>query len=80
MFKRIWISRKYILKKASSITVSIYAVLGFVRMFVALEGFFESGTPFLKKIVVSLLILLAVWLVCIVGVVVFVSIKRKQKQ
>lgn len=79
MFKRIWISRKFILKKASSITVSIYAVLGFVRMFVALEGFFEPGTPFLKKIVVSLLILLAVWLVCLVGVVVFVSIKRKKK-
>lgn len=79
MFIRLWISRKYILKKASSVTVSIYALLGFVRMFVALEGFFERGTPFLQKIVVSSLILLAVWLVCLIGVGVFVSIKRKKK-
>lgn len=79
MFIRLWIRRKYILKKASSVTVSIYALLGFVRMFVALEGFFERGTPFLQKIVVSSLILLAVWLVCLIGVGVFVSIKRKKK-
>lgn len=30
MFKRIWISRMFILKMASSITVSIYAVVGYV--------------------------------------------------
>lgn len=79
MFKRIWISRKFILKKASSITVSIYAVLGYVRTFVALEGFFEPGTPVLRKVVVSSLILLIVWLVFLIGVGVFVIFKRKKK-
>lgn len=79
MFKRIWISRKFILKKASSITVSIYAVLGYVRTFVALEGFFEPGTPVLRKVVVSSLILLIVWLVFLMGVGVFVIFKRKKK-
>ena len=79
MFKRIWISRKFILKEASSITVSIYAVLGYVRTFVALEGFFEPGTPVLRKVVVSSLILLIVWLVFLIGVGVFVIFKRKKK-
>ena len=79
MFTRLWISRKFILKKASSITVSIYAVLGYVRTFVALEGFFEPGTTVLRKVVISSLILLIVWLVFLIGVGVFVVFKRKKK-
>ena len=79
MFKRIWNSRKYILKKSLSVTVSIYALLGFVRMFVALEGFFAEGVLFKQKVVVSILILLGVWLLCMIGVGVFVLIKRKRK-
>ena len=79
MCKRLWNSRKYILKKSLSVTVSIYALLGFVRMFVALEGFFAEGVLFKQKVVVSILILLGVWLLCMVGVGVFVLIKRKRK-
>lgn len=79
MCKRLWNSRKYILKKSLSVTVSIYALLGFVRMFVALEGFFAEGVLFKKKVVVSILILLGVWLLCMIGVGVFVLFKRKKK-
>ena len=79
MFKRLWNSRNYIFKKSFSVTVSVYAVLGFVRMFVALEVFFSLETPFKQKIIVSLLILIGVWLVCLIGVGVFVIIKRKRK-
>jgi hypothetical protein len=79
MFNRLWNSRNYIFKKSFSVTVSIYAVLGFVRMFVALEGFFSLETPFKQKIIVSLLIVIGVWLVCLIGVGVFVIIKRKRK-
>lgn len=79
MCKRLWNSRKFILKKASSVTVSIYAILGFVRMFVALEGFFPDATPTECKAIVSALILLGVWLSCAVGVCVLVLIKKKRK-
>lgn len=79
MFRRLWNSRKFILQKSFSVTVSIYAILGFVRMFVALEGFFKDGTPIKQKVVMSLLILLGVWLVCLIGAIVLVLCKKKRK-
>ena len=79
MFKRLWNSRNYILKKAASVTVSIYAILGFVRTFVALEGLFPDATPIVYKVIISALVLLIVWLLCVIGVGLFVLIKRKRK-
>ena len=79
MFKRLWNSRKYMLKKSFSWTVSIYAILGFIRMFVALEGFFAVETPIKRKVAVSLLVLLSVWLLCLIGVGVFVLFIKKKK-
>lgn len=57
----------------------IYAVLGFVRMFVALEGFFPKETPMGCKVVVSVLILLGVWSLCVIGLSVWVLCRRKKK-
>lgn len=79
MFRRLWNSRKFILKKSSSVTVSIYAILGFVRMFVALEGLFPKDTPMECKVLVSILILMGVWLLCFIGVSVYVLFKWKRK-
>jgi len=79
MLKRLWNSRAFILKKASSVMVSIYAILGFVRMFVALEGFFPDATSIECKVIVSVLILLGVWILSAIGVCVFVLFKRKRK-
>lgn len=45
MFKRLWNSRKFIGKRSFAVLTLIFAVLGFVRMFVALEGFFPKETP-----------------------------------
>lgn len=57
----------------------IYAVLGFVWMFVALEGFFPKETPMGCKVVVSVLILLGVWSLCVIGLSVWVLCRRKKK-
>lgn len=57
----------------------IYAVLGFVRMFVALEGLFPKETPMGYKVVVSVLILLGVWSLCVIGVSFWVLCRRKKK-
>lgn len=79
MCKRLWNSRKYIREKAFSTTAYIYALLGFVRMFVALEGFFPEGMPMGRKLLVSVLILLGVWVVCVIGVCVYVLCRKKRK-
>ena len=79
MFKRLWNSRKFIGKRSFAVLTLIYAVLGFVRMFVALEGFFPKETPMGHKVVVSVLILLGVWLLCVIGVSVWVLCRRKKK-
>ena len=57
----------------------IYAVLGFVRMFVALEGLFPKETPMGYKVVVSVLILLGVWSLCVIGVSFWVLCRGKKK-
>ena len=79
MFKRLWNSRKFIVRQSFTVLTLIYAVLGFVRMFVALEGFFPKETPMGYKVVVSILILLGVWSLCVIGVSVWVLRKNKKK-
>ena len=79
MFRRLWNSRSFILKKSFSVTALLYAILGFVRMFVALEGFFDDGTPFLHKLFISVLILLGVWSLCVLGTSIWVLFLKKKK-
>lgn len=79
MFKRLWNSRKFIGKRSFAVLTLIYAVLGFVRMFVALEGLFPKETPMGYKVVVSVLILLGVWSLCVIGVSFWVLCRRKKK-
>lgn len=79
MFKRLWNSRKFIGKRSFAVLTLIYAVLGFVRMFVALEGLFPKETPMRYKVVVSVLILLGVWSLCVIGVSFWVLCRRKKK-
>lgn len=48
-------------------------------MFVALEGLFPKDTPMECKVLVSILILMGVWLLCFIGVSVYVLFKLKRK-
>lgn len=79
MLRVLWNSRIFILKNASSLTVSIYAIIGFVRTFVSLEGFLPYAMPTECKVLVSVLILIGVWLLCALVVGVFALTKRKRK-
>ena len=79
MFKRLWNNRKYILRKSFSAMTLIYAVLGFVRMFVSLEGFFTFNTPLICKLWVSCLILVSVWLFCVIGVSLRVFFTKRRR-
>jgi hypothetical protein len=79
MLKRLRNSRKFIGKSSFAVLTLIYAVLGFVRMFVALEGLFPKETPMGYKVVVSVLILLGVWSLCVIGVSFWVLCRRKKK-
>ena len=79
MLKRLRNSRKFIGKRSFAVLTLIYAVLGFVRMFVALEGLFPKETPMGYKVVVSVLILLGVWSLCVIGVSFWVLCRGKKK-
>lgn len=61
MWKRLKNSRHHILKQAGLWTGSVYAILGFLRMFVSLEGLFDSSASFWNKLLVSFIVLLGVW-------------------
>lgn len=61
MWKRLKNSRHHILKQAGIWTGSVYAILGFLRMFVSLEGLFDSSASFWNKLLISFIILLGVW-------------------
>lgn len=79
MFKRLWNSRHFILKKSSSITALIYAILGFVRMFVGLDGLFNDSMSFWCRLFASVLILICVWTLCAIGTCVLVVHQKKRK-
>lgn len=79
MFNRLWNSRKYIRKTSFSATALIYALLGFVRTFVSFEGFYESDIPVWNRVLVSVLIFLVVWFVCVLGVSINVLCTRERK-
>ena len=79
MFKRLWNNRTFIGRSSFTVVAFIYALIGFVRTFVALEGFFPMETSVGYKVVVSVLILLGVWLLCIIGVCAWVLFRRKKK-
>lgn len=75
--KRLWINRKPITKLTNKIVGSIYAILGFISLFVSFDGMLSSLSNIWEKILVSTIILSAVWLFCyIVSGVILINKKR----
>lgn len=75
--KRLWINRKPITKLTNKIVGSIYAILGFISLFVSFDGMLSSLSNIWEKILVSTIILSAVWLFCyVVSGVILINKKR----
>ena len=66
--KRIWINKKYISSIATKIIGCIYAFLGFIGNFVSLDGVLPQKLPFYSKVLISLAILAALWIICFIVV------------
>lgn len=79
IFKRSWNNRRYIWKKSLSVTALIYAVLGFIRVFVTLDGIINPDSPFICKLLISILILLGVWSVNVIAVCIWIFRVNKKK-
>lgn len=76
---RIWLTRKYITKTAAKWTASLYALAGLISVFVSFEGVFPATTSLLKKILISVAILVGVWLCCAIICSIWVCIQKKKK-
>lgn len=61
-FLRIKHSLRQIVKIASECTTAVYAVLGFISLFVSLEGIFPSGTKFWCKVLWAVAFFVVIWL------------------
>ena len=81
LWKRFRLNSKYIFKKSGSWLVGIYAVLGFVAMFVPLDEFLPSlGIDgFWCQLLASVLILAAVFILCFVVATIYVLGKKRVK-
>lgn len=79
MLKRVKLNLRTVIKKACALTVSVYALLGFLAAFVSLEQLLDSWciTELWCKLLVSALILLGVFLVCFVIAEFVVLCKRE---
>lgn len=68
MWERFKLNRRIILKKAGAWTASVYAVLGFLAAFVSLEEILTSLgiIEMWRKVLVSALVLLVVFLICLI--------------
>ncbi len=78
-FRRIKLSAGYIAKTAAKWTAAIYAVAGLVSLFVSFEGIFANDEPFWLKLLISLAILAAIWLICAIVDAVVVGCQKAKK-
>lgn len=60
---KIWINRRYICKKTTQCVFTLYAILGFISLFVSFESFFSSKMILSTKVILSILFLSCSWLV-----------------
>ena len=78
-FRRIWLSKKYIAKRAGQCTAALYAVAGLVGLFVSFERLFSTNDPFWYKFLISLAILAGTWLLCAFIVAIRVGYQTKKR-
>lgn len=77
--KQIWVNKAHIAKVACTIVGGIYALISFVGMLVSLDEILPESIPMWRRLLISCLILIAVWAVCFVIVgIVLVHKKRFQ--
>lgn len=75
--KRIWMNRKYIIKKTTECVCSLYAFLGFISLFVSFGECFPDDMEMHIKIVISILILIGIWILLLLCVSAYcINIKR----
>lgn len=79
VLRRIWLSRKFILKTATKWTAAIYVVAGLLSVFASFEGLFADKTGFWEKLSVSVGVLASVYLLCVVGLIIKVLCQNKKK-
>lgn len=78
-FIRIKLSAKYIAKTATEWTAAVYAVAGLVSLFASFEGIFDQNAKFLRKLLVAVAILVAVWVICALIKAILVGCQTKKK-
>lgn len=78
-YQRIKLGRSYIYKRASKLTVTVYAVAGLVSLFVSFEGMFPEDAKFGYKLIISLAILLGVWIISAIIHLIIVGCINKKK-
>ena len=74
--KRIILNIQYITNISIKYTGMIFALLGFIGMFVPLSDIFRDGTSLINKIVSSLCVLLGTWLLVFAVSCVYVYLKK----
>lgn len=77
-FNRIWINRKYVIKSAAGGVSASFALLGFVALFLPLDGFFKCNTM-VQRILACILLTGAVCLFWLLACSVYVLKKRRIK-
>lgn len=73
----VWINLKYITKCATQWTGSVFAILGFVGIFVSFDDLFNEQTSIYIKIGFSILIFVAVWLLMFIGDSIYIFCKKR---
>lgn len=73
------INRKHIFTVATQFTATIFAVLGFVGMFVSFESCFPVDMKFINKLTISIAILLVIWTISILLVAYYIIHKKQYK-
>ena len=78
-FRRIKFSLAYIAKQAAEWTSVVFAVAGFLGLFVSFERLFSEGDTFVPKLLISVVILTGTWLLCAIIVAIKVGCQMKKK-
>lgn len=82
MIKRLQINLRYVIRQASKITVSIYAILAFLGVLVSFErvlDLIDSSMSFWMRLLWSVILLVGTWLLCFLGVAVYVVVCKRVK-
>lgn len=75
--QRVRLNAWQIVKRAIQWTCWLFAIFGFINIFVAFDDLWESTVPLLCRILYSCLIVIGVWLLCFILSTVYYLLKRR---